>query len=85
MRGSNHLAVFHIDKDGKLTLIQRKDSGGEIPREFILSPGGRYLLAGHQDTDTICVFEIDQDTGELTLVHTEKEVNCVTVLAPWKN
>lgn len=85
VRGSNHLAVFHIDKDGKLTLIQRKDSGGEIPRDFILSPGGRYLLAGHQDTDTICVFEIDQDTGELTLVHTEKEVNCVTVLAPWKN
>ncbi len=85
VRGSNHLAVFHIDKGGKLRLIQIQDSGGEIPRDFILSPGGRYLLAGHQDTDTICVFKIDSESGKLTLDHTDKNVYCVTVLAPWKN
>lgn len=84
VRGSNHLAVFHIEEDGKLKLVQIRDSEGEIPRDFILSPSGRYLLAGHQDTDTICVFKIDQETGELTLFHTEKEAYCVTVLAPWQ-
>lgn len=83
VRGSNHLAVFLIDEHGRLKLTELRASGGEIPRDFILSPNGRYLLAGHQDTDTICVFKIDQENGRLTLIHTEKNVFCVTVLAAW--
>lgn len=80
VRGSNHLAVFRIDEKGTLSLVQIQDSGGEIPRDFILSPDGKYLLAGHQDTDTICVFAINQESGKLTLLYTEKDVYCVTVL-----
>lgn len=80
VRGSNHLTVFRTDEKGTLSLVQIQDSGGEIPRDFILSPDGRYLLAGHQDTDTICVFAINQESGRLTLLYTEKDVYCVTVL-----
>lgn len=83
VRGSNHLTVFAIGADGRLALIQTVPSGGEIPRDFVISPNGSYLLAAHQDTDNICVFEISQETGRLTLARTEPEAYCVTSLAPW--
>ena len=85
VRGSNHLAVFRIEEDGRLEQIQIQDSLGEIPRDFILSPDGEYLLAGNQDTDTICVFGISRENGKLSPLYVEKEACCVTVLAAWRN
>lgn len=85
VRESNHLAVFLIDKEGKLEQIGIQDSGGRIPRDFILSPSGKYLLAGHQDTDTICIFRINQENGKLLLTKKEEEAYCVTVLAAWRS
>ena len=84
VRGSNHLAVFEVGEDGRLKLIQTETSGGEIPRDFVLSPNGRYLLTAHQDTDAVCVFAIDQESGKIRLLHTNREIPCVTVLAPWQ-
>ncbi len=84
VRGSNHLAAFEVEGDGRLKLVQTGQSGGEIPRDFVISPNGRYLLAAHQDTDAVCVFAIDQASGMLRLLHTNREIPCVTVLALWQ-
>ena len=84
VRGSNHLAAFEVEEDGRLKLVQTGQSGGEIPRDFVISPNGRYLLAAHQDTDAVCVFAIDQASGMLRLLHTNREIPCVTVLALWQ-
>ena len=81
VRGTNHIAVFRVEADGRLTLTETKLSGGEIPREFILSPDGRYLLAANQDTDNICVFAIDEHTGGLKEVWNQENVYCVTCIS----
>lgn len=84
VRGSNHMAVFQVEKDGRLRLIQRLPSGGKIPRDFVLSPNDRYLLVGNQDTDNLCVFGIHPKTGLLTPVCTQEEAFCVTSLTFWQ-
>lgn len=65
--GFNTLAIFSIDQqNGKLTLVGHKPSGGKIPRNFSLSPGGNFLLAANQETDDIVIFKTDKKSGLLT-------------------
>ena len=84
VRGMNHIAVFHIEENGKLTLVQTQSSGGKTPREFTVSPDGRFLLVGNQDTDTICTFKIDAESGCLEPAGIQEEAYCVTCLSFWK-
>lgn len=81
VRFVNVLSAFAVKEDGTLELMQILPSGGEIPRDFVLSPNGKYLLAAHQDTDNICIFEICQESGRLKWIGEEKDARCVTVLA----
>jgi 6-phosphogluconolactonase len=62
---ANDISVFEIRKDGLLKFVQRIKSGGDMPRNFILTKDGKYLLAAHQASDNITVFQRDQKTGEL--------------------
>jgi 6-phosphogluconolactonase len=39
---------------------------GKIPRNFVIDPSGTFLLAANQNTDTVVVFRIDQQSGHLT-------------------
>lgn len=81
VRGCNCLAVFHAAEDGRLTPAGLTPCGGAIPRDFLLTPDGRFLLCGNQDSDTVCVFSIDPCTGALTQVWTQPDVGAVTALA----
>ncbi len=66
-RGHDSLAVFETTApDGALRPIQTVPSGGRTPRNFALSPDGRWLVCGHQDTPLLTVFEVDGRTGLLT-------------------
>lgn len=84
VRGTNQLAVFSVGEEGELKRIQILDCGGEIPRDFVLSPDGNWLLAGCQDTDTVTVCSIDREQGTLTPVYTKREVPCVTAVSVWE-
>ncbi|MBX3253136.1 MAG: lactonase family protein [Chitinophagaceae bacterium] len=65
--GFNTIAIFSIDQqNGKLTLTGHQPSGGQIPRNFTVSPGGNFLLAANQDSDNIAIFKINKKTGALT-------------------
>jgi 6-phosphogluconolactonase len=65
-RGDNSIVAFAIsDGDGTLKLVQRIDSGGEIPRHFALDPGNQWLLAANQNSSNIAVFARNQRTGML--------------------
>jgi 6-phosphogluconolactonase len=57
-RGHNSIAVYAIDVDGSLTLIAIPSCGGNWPRNFALSPSGRYMLVANQRSDEICVLPI---------------------------
>lgn len=72
---ANDISVFELEKDGKLKFVERIKSGGEMPRNFIITKDGKYLLVGNQASNNICVFERNQKTGRLTKLDIEASFN----------
>ncbi|MDR1673396.1 MAG: lactonase family protein [Bacteroidales bacterium] len=63
---SDGIAIFSInEKDGTLTAIAYQLTGIH-PRNFNITPNGKFLLVGNRDTNNIQIFGIDQQTGLLT-------------------
>lgn len=61
------IVIYAINPvSGKLKFLGRQSSLGKTTRNFVISPDGRYLLAGHQNSDYITVFLRDAKTGLLT-------------------
>jgi 6-phosphogluconolactonase len=53
------ITAFQIDrKTGLLEPLQFVPSGGKVPRNFVLDPSGKYLLAGNEDSNNISVFTV---------------------------
>ncbi len=59
------MAMYSIDKDGMIKLIGQQDTKGKTPRNFMIDLKGEFIMVGHQDTDNITIFKIDQKTGKL--------------------
>ncbi len=80
-RGHDSIAVFAREEaSGRLQHLQTIASGGRTPRNFALSPDGRWLVCGHQDTPLLTVFEVDAATGRLTRTPHSAEVPvCICV------
>ncbi len=69
----NEIVIFKIDKSsGKLTLAGRHSSLGKAPRNFVIDPGGNFLLVANQNSDNIVVLKRDKTTG--LLKHTGEEL-----------
>ncbi len=65
-RGHDSITVYQRNqKTGKLTVIQHAPCGGVQPRHFKISPDGKWLLCGHQASNTISVMPIDPEIGRL--------------------
>lgn len=60
------LAIFSLNKGGRLTLKANQSSLGKTPRNFSIDPSGNYLLVANQNSDEIVVFKRDLLTGLLT-------------------
>ena len=72
-RGHDSIASFEIGKDGKLTFVETTPSGGHTPRNFNFDPTGKWLLAAHQDSNNITVFEVNKRGG---LKATQNQAKC---------
>jgi 6-phosphogluconolactonase len=65
-RGYDRLYSFRIDgADGKLTELNRVETGGKTPRHIALDPSEKFLLTANQEGDNIVVFARDAKTGRL--------------------
>lgn len=64
-RGADTIAVFRVGDH--LTKIA-DTKVGKIPRGFVLSPNGRFMLVASQDEDKIQSYAVDGKTGLLTPV-----------------
>ena len=64
-RGHDSIAVFKINRDGELSLVEFVPTRGKTPRGFVIDPTGKYLLAANQDSNIIAIFQIDGKTGRL--------------------
>ena len=63
------IAIFSVDnKTGLLTRIGYQPTGAH-PRQFNITPNGRFLLCCCRDSDKIQVFRRDNQTGMLTDTH----------------
>jgi 6-phosphogluconolactonase len=70
---ANTIAVFAIQRDGKLVSKQYISVNGKHPRNFVIDPTGHFLLVANRDTDNIVIFSIDPAKGLLKA--TGKEIN----------
>ncbi|MFN9038992.1 MAG: lactonase family protein, partial [Planctomyces sp.] len=65
-RGHESIAAYTIDEStGLLTFVENEQTGGREPRNFYIEPTGKWLLAENQNSDTVFVFSINQQTGAL--------------------
>jgi 6-phosphogluconolactonase len=64
-RGHDSIAAYAVDANGALRLIEIEPTRGKTPRNFTIDPGGRWLIAANQESNTLAVFRIDQSTGAL--------------------
>jgi 6-phosphogluconolactonase len=51
---------------GQLRFIDRFRTLGKTPRNFIIDPTGKFLIAGNQNSNTVNVFTIDQKSGRIS-------------------
>jgi 6-phosphogluconolactonase len=65
-RGHDSIAVFSVQADGTLQLVELTPCGGKHPRNFDLSPEGHWLVCANQDSNNLVSFRVDADTGRLT-------------------
>lgn len=65
-RGHDSISVFAIDDT--LKMIQNVSTEGVQPRDFNLSPCGRYCVVANHDTNDLTLFAIDEETGLLKLL-----------------
>lgn len=61
----NTISIFILESSGQIKLTDVLSTGGFVPRDFSISPDGRFLLVAHQNSDDIRTFEIGKD-GALT-------------------
>ncbi len=64
-RGHDSIAIYEIDRNGNLKLIDIRSTMGKEPRNFVIDPSGNYLVAGNRSSNEIRVFKIDKNSGLL--------------------
>lgn len=66
-RGHDSITVYTANKNnGRLKVSEVESIRGSWPRNINLDPTGKWLLAAGAHSNTISIFAIDQDTGDLT-------------------
>jgi len=74
-RGHDSIVVFAFDpQSGRLSPVEHEPIRGKTPRNFGIDPTGTYLLAAGQNSNTVAVFRINQETGALDYAGSEIEV-----------
>lgn len=77
------ISIFAVDRQTGLLTPVGYQSTGIHPRQFNITPNGRFLLCANRDSNKIQVFRRDQKTGLLTDTHKDLAVSkavCVQFL-----
>lgn len=65
-RGHDSIACYRIGDDGMLSLIKIEPSLGKGPQNLLITPDGQWLICANMPGNSVVVFRIDSQTGELT-------------------
>jgi 6-phosphogluconolactonase len=84
-RGHDSITHFAVDPaSGSLSYVENQPSGGKGPRGFGIDPGGGYLVAANQESNSVSVFRITPGSGHLTSTGQTLQIGapvCVVFLA----
>jgi 6-phosphogluconolactonase len=83
-RGDNSIVVYKVSYDGTLILAGHSKSGGDWPRNFVIDPTGKFLLAGNQKSDMISVLKIDNETGIPEMTNNSISIKAPAYLEFWR-
>jgi 6-phosphogluconolactonase len=59
------VGIFSLDHEGRLTYVGEASTMGDYPRHIQIAPGGGFLYACNQRSDSITSFRVDRNTGQL--------------------
>ncbi len=75
-RGHDSIVCFRVHHDsGELTYQSHVPSNGHEPRIFALDPTGRFIVAVHQKSRNVVVYQIDPENGNLYQTGHEVELD----------
>ncbi len=72
---ANELAIFAINKNGKLNYAGRQPAQGKGPRNFAIDPSGNFLLVANQESNEIIIFKRDKKSGLLSPTGGKIQIN----------
>lgn len=78
----NNIAIFSIQKDGKLKAIGYQTTFGDHPRNFAIDASGKFLIVANQISGNVVVFKRKMKTGLLKKVFEVKNLlnpSCVKI------
>ncbi|OTY35147.1 6-phosphogluconolactonase [Bacillus thuringiensis serovar pingluonsis] len=74
-RGHNSIAVFSVDQNsGQLTFVEHTSTEGNWPRDFVLDPTEKFLVATNEKSHNLVLFSRNESTGKLTLLQSDVAV-----------
>jgi len=77
---ANELLVYAVNQgNGRLTYVTRYPTGKE-PRNFVIEPGGQFLVLASQVSNTVQVYKIDKASGTLVPLNYTISIPTPTVL-----
>ena len=79
-RGHNSIVTFRVGVDGSLSESSHRDCGGKWPRNFAVSPSGKFFLVANQRSDEISVISAGGDPEETLFSLPFKSPSCVRFL-----
>lgn len=79
-RGHNSIVTFRVGADGKLSEPSHRECGGNWPRNFALSPSGKFFLVANQRSNEISVVREGDNSDEAVSALTLNAPACVRFL-----
>lgn len=61
----NSIAIFSVDRAGRLALVGEEWTRGDYPRSFAIDPSGEFLFVCNHRNDVVTGFRVDRAKGRL--------------------
>lgn len=73
-RGNDSIAVFAVNDDHTLKLVQRISTFGEFPRDFNWDDSEKYFVAANQNTNNATLYLRNSDNGTLSPIQKDIQI-----------
>lgn len=79
-RGHNSIVTFRVGADGKLSEPSHRDCGGNWPRNFAVSPSGKFFVVANQRSNEISVLRKGSSSDEAVSTQALNAPSCIRFL-----